>query len=523
LPDAPNLDGLGRVLRTRRELLVAGMAGAFGLALEACGGATTKAASSIPPAGSDLGAVEHVVFLMHENRSFDNYFGTYPGARGFGDPMAIPGVFEQKWDGQARGSSATSLLPFHLDTTTTDAECTFDLSHEWSAQHRCWNHGKMDSFVTTHTAPEYEGPENGVLTMGYYTRQDLPYWYALADAFTLCDNYHCSVFGPTHPNRLYALSGTLDPAGHAGGPVLFTNSSPSAMGSATWRTMPQELHANKVSWKVYNPSGPAYQPTSQLAIAISDNILLYFKQHISDPHSPLYANAFNYTFDADFQRDVARDELPSVSWICPPVGYDEHPPSPPAAGQWFANQVLSALVSNPKVWAKTVLFIMYDENDGFFDHMAPPVPPPGTAGEYLTVDPLPSIATGIKGPIGFGYRVPLLVVSPFSRGGYICSTTFDHTSQLRFLEERFGVTAPNLSAWRRKTAGDLTTSLQTTRNPDTSVPSLPATDPRSALVAAQCTASQLIELDVANPAPYPVPANQSLPTQESGTRRHTRT
>src|SRR5579863_1627604 len=123
LPDAPNLDGLGRVLRTRRELLVAGMAGAFGLALEACGGATTKAASSIPPAGSDLGAVEHVVFLMHENRSFDHYYGTYPGVRGFGDTTAAAGVFNQKWDGATRGSSATTLLPFHLDTATSEAEC----------------------------------------------------------------------------------------------------------------------------------------------------------------------------------------------------------------------------------------------------------------------------------------------------------------------------------------------------------------------------------------------------------------
>ena len=512
----------GEIMKTRREVLVAGMAGAFGLALQACGGATTKAASGVKPAGSDLGAVEHVVFLMNENRSFDHYYGTYAGVRGFGDPTALPGVFEQSWDGASDGHSASTLRPFHLDTATTDAECTFDLSHEWNAQHMCWNNGKMDGFVTTHTAPRFEGPQQGVLTMGYYTRQDLPFWYALADAFTICDNYHCSVFGPTHPNRLYAWSGTLDPAGHEGGPVLITNSSPTALGSARWRSMPEELESKGVSWKVYNPPGAAYQPSSPLSIAISDNILLYFHRHVSDPSSPLYKKAFGATFPSDFHRDIAKDELPAVSWVIPPVGYDEHPPSPPAAGQWFVNQTLSALVSNPKVWSKTVLFLMYDENDGFFDHVPPPVPPPGTPDEWLDAQHLPPNAKGVDGPVGFGFRVPLMVVSPFSRGGYVCSDVFDHTSQLRFLEERFGVRAPNISAWRRKTAGDLTSTLQVSAHPDTSVPALPATDARSALVKAQCSASQLFELDVTHPVPYPVPSTQAQPTQEPGTARRVR-
>jgi len=221
-------------------------------------------------------------------------------------------------------------------------------------------------------------------------------------------------------------------------------------------------------------------------------------------------------FPRDFARDVANDALPQVSWICPPVGYDEHPPSPPAAGMWFAHQVLDALVSNPKTWSKTVLFIMYDENDGFFDHVNPPTPPTGTPGEYLTVSPLPSPAGSVAGPIGLGFRVPLLVVSPFSRGGYVCSDTFDHTSQLRFLETRFGVRAPNISAWRRSVTGDLTSTLHVT-SPDVSVPALPVTpgiaDPR---VKRECQPSQLIELDVMNPVPYPVPANQTVPFQEPG-------
>ena len=149
--------------------------------------------------------------------------------------------------------------------------------------------------------------------------------------------------------------------------------------------MPEELEAKGVSWKVYNPRGLAYQPSSPLSIVISDNILLYFKRHVQDPSSPLYKKAFGPIFPGDFARDVANDTLPQVSWITPPLGYDEHPPSPPAAGMWFTHQVISALVSNPKTWSKTVLFIMYDENDGFFDHVKPPVPPAGTPGEFLDV------------------------------------------------------------------------------------------------------------------------------------------
>jgi phospholipase C len=507
-------------LRTRREVLVAGMAGAFGLALAACSDATIKKAASVAPASRalDLGAIEHVVFLMHENRSFDHYFGTYKGVRGFDDPTAIGGVFAQSWPQSAGTHHDPTLLPFHLDTATNDAECTDDLSHAWNAQHMCWNNGAMDRFVSTHTSPEFEGPDNGVLTMGYYKRADLPFWYSLADAFTICDNYHCSVFGPTHPNRLHAWSGTLDPSGEAGGPVIVTNDQAKFIGSATWRTMPEQLQANGISWKVYNPPAGYYQPTSPISIAVSDNILLYFKQHVSDPSSPLYRNAFSPIFPNDFTSDVAKGTLPSVSWIIPPLGYDEHPPSPPAAGQWLANQVVDTLASNPEVWSKTVLFITYDENDGFFDHVAPPTPPAGTPGEYLTVDPLPAAAYSVAGPIGLGFRVPMLVVSPFSRGGYVCSDVLDHTSHLRFLETRFGVEAPNISAWRRKTCGDLTGSLNTTHS-DTSVPALPATNPRSRVVTAECTSGELIEVDLDNPAPYPLPSPQQMPTQEPGTAR----
>jgi phospholipase C len=207
----------------------------------------------VPPAGSDLGAIEHVVFLMQENRSFDHYFGSYRGVRGFNDHTGgDPGVFAQPWPG---GPSAT-LLPFHLDTVSANGECVHDVTHEWGPQHQCWNGGLMDGFVRTHTATANEGPAHGILTMGYYSRADLSFYYALADAFTICDAYHCSVLGPTDPNRLFSVSATIDLAGAAGGPVIGNPTAPAQQFSLGWTTMPERLQAKGITWKVYNPTGP---------------------------------------------------------------------------------------------------------------------------------------------------------------------------------------------------------------------------------------------------------------------------
>jgi phospholipase C len=506
-------------------LLAAGAVSGAGL-LAACGTtaspSTVTKAAAVAPAGSDMGAVEHVIFLMMENRSFDHYYGSYPGVRGFDDhPDGDLGPFSQAYAANTSSPPVGRLLPFHLDTVATDlADCTFDLTHNWGPQHQCRNDGRMDSFVRVHTEPSNEGPAQGTLTMGYYTRADLPYYYALADAFTLADGYHCSVMGPTHPNRLMQMSGTLDPAGTAGGPVVITNGSPSALFSVHWDTMPEVLEDAGVSWKYYNPPGPLYSIATMEKVGLTtDSVLPYFSQY-RNPASALYQKAFLPTFPGDFAADVQAGTLPQVSWISTPVGYDEHPPAPSFLGEWFTDQVLSTLVANPEVWSKTVLFHMYDENDGFFDHVAPPVAPPGTAGEYLSVDPLPADADGIAGPIGLGFRVPLLVVSPFSRGGRICSETFDHTSQLRFIEERFGVRAPNISAWRRSAVGDLSAALQT-GHPDLSVPPLPPTRNDPAYLAAKgCSETDLLEIATDQP-PYPLPEVQRMPTQEDAGVRTT--
>jgi phospholipase C len=507
----------------RRTLLRAAVAaGGAGLVAAVSGRATTGAAvirkaTTTPAAGSDLGAIEHVVFFMQENRSFDHYFGTYPGVRGFDDhrPGDL-GVFAQKWPG---GRDRT-LLPFHLDSSSSIGECTDDLDHSWEGEHASRGPGDNSAFVATHVRPQYEGPEHGVLTMGYYERNDLPFYYALADAFTICDNYHCSVLGPTHPNRLMSLSGTLDPTGQAGGPVLITNSSPDAIYSVHWDTMPEVLEDAGVSWKVYTPPGTLYAPSffQKNGLLATDAILPFFAQY-RDPQSALYQKAFLPLYPDDFVADVASGQLPAVSWVLPPAGYDEHPSSPSALGEWFSSQLVAALVSNPEVWSKTVLFIMYDENDGFFDHVPPPVPPKGTPDEYLTKSPLPGDAKGIHGPVGMGFRVPMLVVSPFSRGGHVASEVSDHTSQLRFLEARFGVRAPNISAWRRRVSGDLTSALHMGRAPDTSVPTLPSTadDQMANMAALGCTTTMVYNVDPRMPV-YPVPEHQVMPTQEPARR-----
>jgi phospholipase C len=332
----------------------------------------------------------------------------------------------------------------------------------------------------------------------------------LADAFTLCDNYFCSVIGPTDPNRLYAMAGSLDPDGKNGGPILQTIiANRSAIdGRLTYTTMPEQLQARGISWKVY--SSP---DVTILGGLLSDNVLSYFK-NFQDPASALHKNAFGPQFPVDFLSDVASGNLPQVSWLIGSVVTSDHPPSPSIFGENILSLIISALTANPALWAKTVLFVNYDENGGFFDHVPPVTAPPGTPGEYVTVPavPDPTVAgnPAITGPIGLGFRVPMLIISPFSRGGLVSSDIFDHTSVLRFLETRFGAEVPNLSAWRRATVADLTSAFNF-KNPDQSIPSLPSTLQADAAAIQQCANN------LAGTTPFIVPATQSLPTQESGT------
>ena len=511
---------------SRREL-IAGSAGALGAAALAGVGAHSgepsdaqkkildaALAASVSGAAS-LSDVAHVVVLMQENRSFDQYFGTLSGVRGFSDP-AVPTqtvggtqypVFNQFGFAPGIGASASGYLqPFRLvsNPPLENGQTTNDVSHSWATQHRSWNDGAMDSFVTAHLAAD--GASNGPVTMGYYTRSDLAFYHALADAFTICDGYHCSVLGPTDPNRLMLMSASIDPEGTHGGPVVQTFSNRiGETGKLSWETMPERLLEAGVSWKVYN------DPIGLLALSP----LPYFKNY-DNPFSltglELIGRGLTPNYPDGFKADIASGDLPAVSWIIPPVALCEHPAAPPYYGEYFVQEVLAALVSNPEVWARTVVFVVYDENGGFFDHVAPPTAPQGTAGEWLAS--LPSAAGGVDGPIGLGFRTPALVISPFSVGGYKYSGTLDHTSVLRFIESRFGVEVPNLTAWRRGVTGDFTGALNLTAPPNANFPTLPVVDIGDTSVAEQAVLNALTgTLDVG--IPYPLPTSNSMPAQES--------
>ena len=520
-------------LLTRRSVL-GGLAAGAGLGLAGpAGRLIEKAAAASAPCRS-LDDIEHVVILIMENRSFDHLLGTYRGVAGFSDPAVRrqparggrPVWYQYGWaPGDTAPHAGHWLLPFHLDTTDpgADAECANDITHAWVAQHRCWNGGAMDGWVRTHVAAD--GIAGGPTTMGYFRRQDLSFLYSLADAFTVCDRYHCSVMGPTVPNRLYSMSATIDPDGHRGGPVVDNPGTGAQLVAATadfhWKTMPEVLEEHGVSWKVYEVAG------SQTTDALSDTVLYYFPP-FRDPSSPLFRKGMLPAFPGDFQSDVAAGTLPAVSWLVPSTPLDEHPPAPAPLGQLAATgQVLATLVSNPAVWERTVVFVTYDENGGFFDHVPPPSAARGTPGEWLTARPavgsnVAADGSVVDGPVGLGFRVPMLVLSPFSVGGLVCSQTFDHTSTLRFLETRFGVPVPNISAWRRSVTGDLTAAIDFAGSGGSSAgvdvlasagPGAVAVLPR---IAAQC--AEMIPAS-AQSAPYPVPTPQILPAQEPGRAR----
>ena len=433
-------------------------------------------ATKVPP----ISDVKHVVVLMQENRSFDHYFGAMPGVRGFGDPTASKQVFYQKDASNPDGY----LLPFHADTTTSNAEQIPSSSHSWGPLHDSWDNGTNAGFVTAHIAADGEA---GQYSMAYFKREDIPFQWALADAFTVCDGYHCSMLGPTWPNRLYLMTGQVDPQGGSGGPV-YSNEVPSE--GFSWQTYPEMLTNAGVSWKVYQENDNSGM-----------NVLEYFDQYqAATVNSPLYQNALRFYQAGQFEYDAINDNLPTVSWIIPTSYQSEHPDYMPAAGADYVASKVNAIAANPDVWAKTVFILIYDENDGFFDHVVPPTAPKGTAGEYITVG-------GVSAPIGLGFRVPCVIVSPWTVGGFVCHDTFDHTSVTRLLELVTGVTNPNISAWRRKTVGDFTSALGAT--PYGRFPRLPST-------TAQLELAEQRTLEFPLP---PIPgASQTFPVQGSGTK-----
>ncbi len=519
------------------------------------------------PEGSSYLDAEYVVFLMQENRSFDHCYGTLRGVRGFNDPRAIklPNGLPVWVQTNAQGESYT---PFRLDIKNTKATWMGSLPHGWKDMVHARNDGKMDTWLEAKKAgnPEYR---HMPLTMGYYDREDIPFYYALADAFTVCDQHFCSSLTGTSANRSYFWAGTVREDPRNGDSIAHVDNGQINYKDVSWKTYPERLQEAGISWKVYQnelsiPVGFEGEEEDWLANFTNNNLEFHKQYHVrfhpahrshlekrvwqleqelagnteleagklaekqqqltrlkadlerysaanfaalSPLEQAIHQRAFvtntddsyyhelesiQYTDDDgektvqvpkgdifhQFRKDVAAGTLPTVSWLTAPCNFSDHPGAP-WYGAWYVSEALDILTKNPEVWKKTIFILTYDENDGYFDHVPPFVPPLtgrgeagavasgiDTADEYVTAAQ-EKVRTGnpdatLDSPIGLGFRVPMVIASPWTKGGWVNSEVFDHTSTLQFLEHFLEkktekkIPEPNISAWRRLVCGDLT-------------------------------------------------------------------
>src|ERR1700694_4482946 len=356
----------------RAALRTIGTLAGMSFALEAC-----DSQNKIPagPIKGNSDSIKHVLIACQENRTFDSYFGHYPKAGAF----AMPANYSQP-DGKGG-----RIMPFHFTT-----DITSDIKHDWQHIHSEWNKGAMDGFYTA----------DGLSALGYYDGADIPYYYALADNFTLCGNYFCYQLGPTLPNRIALWAGTS-------GGITTANKIP--RGSLDFPTIVDLLDAHHVTWKCYN-----------LALELGSipeveffNPLPFFKKWQSDRR--LFYSAHDYRSDLD------HGTLPQVSFMISDALFSEHPPANIHLGQHEMASIISKLMASSSC-TSSVLFLTYDEGGGFFDHVPPP-----------QVD-----------AYGMGMRVPMLVVSPWVKRGYISGQLYEHGSILKFIERRFGL--PSLAS-----------------------------------------------------------------------------
>jgi phospholipase C len=499
----------------RRFLQYTGL-GTAAAATVGIGGGTAAAAASGSSAAAralprgwrgSIADLKHVVILMQENRSFDHYFGTLRGVRGYADKQALTwqngnSVFRQP---DTKRTDLGYLLPYNL-TDQTDG----DLDHSWTGDHSARNGGLWNNWVPAKTQE----------TMGYFTRNEIPFQYALADAFTICDGYHQAIMAPTSPNRMYFWTGTS--AGWISNPDDYTVDFGPDAGTPIVRTYPELLQNAGISWQVYTNDqvGDSGSYPDYFVGDYGDNPLWFYQQYNTTNSAeggtgvlasrgavtPWQSNAgvppISETHAAyvlsSFIDDVQSNNLPQVSWIVAPAGYCEHPSYTPDYGAHYVNTVLQTLFSNPDLWKTTALFITYDEHDGFFDHQLPPFPEAAVTDEYIG---------GL--PIGPGTRVPMLICSPWTRGGYVDSNVYDHTSMLQFLATWTGVQPVNITSWRASVTGDLTNAFDF-RHPDFSIPqNIPTLDQTWALT----------QLTGGSTTP-PAEGAQEMPGQEPGTRPH---
>jgi phospholipase C len=507
----------------RREFLKKAMLLTGGMALtESLQASILKAMQIDPEHGSSFSDAEHVVFLMQENRSFDHMFGSLQGVRGFNDPrgIALPNGNKVWMQTNEKGET---YAPFHLDINNTNATWMSDLPHGWPDQTDARNKGHFDQWLESKKSPKKEY-KHMPLTLGYYNRQDLPFYYALADAFTVCDQNFSSALSSTTPNRVHFWSGTLRDRND---PKLFArlwNEDTKPWNLAHWKTFPERLEELQLSWKVYQNDlykhGLPPEKESWLD-NFGDNTLENFGQfHVdafqkekyksltaeqkslhdraftTNKEDPDYRDLQTLTYQHEgqqrqldipkgdilhqFRADVKNGKLPLVSWLVPSGKFSDHP-GHPWYGAWYMSEVINILTENPEVWKKTIFVLTYDENDGYFDHIPPYVPPhphaKNTGKLSATLDAQAEYVTSPDqqsksdhrvriAPIGLGYRVPMIIASPWTRGGWVNSEVFDHTSSLQFLEKfvdkKFGKKAyeSNISAWRRTICGDLTSAFR---------------------------------------------------------------
>ncbi|MFD0036536.1 phosphocholine-specific phospholipase C [Streptomyces anulatus] len=434
--------------------------------------------------GGGLGSIKHVVILMQENRSFDHYFGTLRGVRGFGDRNAIElptggTVFEQP------AAAGSTVLPFPVrgaaEEQKKDLQYIGALDHSWNGGAKAWGGGWMNGWISAKTAA----------TMAYYDRRDIPLHYELADTFTVCDAYHSSIHTSTSPNRNHLWSGKtgFEPNGKraVGNDAYNEGTHP----GYDWSTYAERLEKAGRSWRTYTE----WENFTDNQIEFYATFKAIARKALARTGGHTYMEAFyakvrgasetertrllglleegvatldrrerslferglrrvpTGTLADEFAKDVAAGTLPAVSYLVPSAIDSEHPStSSPVHSATIVYKILDALGKHPDVWRHTAVLINYDENDGFFDHVPPPVAPPEVADEQWE-----------GRPTGLGIRVPLLVVSPWTVGGYVCSEVFDHTSVIRFLERWTGVKEPNISDWRRRVTGDLTSAFDFTR------------------------------------------------------------
>jgi phospholipase C len=628
---------------TRREFLkIAALAsGAAGLA-NLLPEAIHRALAIEPEPGSSYLDAEHVVILMQENRSFDHSFGSLRGVRGFNDPRAITlpngnPVWVQTND------AGQSYAPFRLNIKDTNATWMGSLPHSWTNQVDAKNHGKYDRWLQSKRSGNAQFADMP-LTLGYYVREDIPFYYALADAFTICDQHFCSSLTGTTPNRLHLWTGTIREQQSPDSPANVLNENVDYGAEVSWPTFPERLEDHGISWKVYQnelsvPTGFEGQEETWLA-NFGDNPLEYFSQYgvyystnhqrhfeslakslpseiaalqdqaaaSDDPaikkqlqektallaqvqksrdkwnaeslekrsarKKTLHAKAFSIN-DADphyrqldtlvyrdgdverevqvpkgdvlhqFRKDVATGQLPTVSWLVPPEAFSDHPSSA-WYGAWYIAEVLDILTQNPAIWKKSIFILTYDENDGYFDHVPPFGAPNPRRPETGLVSP--GIDTALEfvelqqelkhkpadqareNSIGLGYRVPLIIASPWSRGGCVCSQVFDHTSPLQFLERLLShktgteIKEPNINQWRRAVCGDLTSAFQSASETDSSIPPFPGRDTfieeihKARFKGLPTGYTVLTKQDIQQIRLDPA-ASPQLPTQEPGVRR----